>query len=160
MYSHEFIKKISYILAGENADQLFHYLIHSMDQNGSFLRTRYCFWEEAIADEELGIINTALVTLRKPFDFTSSTQYYEQEEITQQLFCLAKMQIFLYDLSEEDKFMEEVQWAAAVGFSYPVKIDMVHETYEILPEEKLRFRPKRDIDKPKNLQKYLAKIEG
>ena len=63
------------ILAKNNADELFEYTIHSMDYNGGFLRSRYCYWEKTLSNFECGDdLKTILVTLRMPFDFCNSTQ--------------------------------------------------------------------------------------
>lgn len=131
---YELLKKVSSILAKGNADKLFGYTIHSMDYNGGFLRSRYCYWEKTLSDFECGDnLKTILVTLRTPFDFCNSTQYYEEGDFTNSAFTLLKMQIFLYDLSNKEHLEQEIMWSCGVGFSYPIKVDLINESFEILP---------------------------
>ncbi|MST88850.1 hypothetical protein FYJ79_04550 [Sharpea azabuensis] len=134
MTLYELLKKVSFILAKSNADELFEYIIHSMDYNGGFLRSRYCYWEKILSDFECGSdLKTILVTLRSPFDFCNSTQYYEEGDFTNSTFTLLKMQIFLYDLSNKEHLEQEIMWSCGVGFSYPIKVDLINESFEILP---------------------------
>lgn len=128
------LKKVSSILAKSNADKLFEYTIHSMDYNGGFLRSRYCYWEKTLSDFECGNnLKTILVTLRAPFDFHNSIKYYEESDFDNSPFTLLKMQIFLHDLSNKEHLKQEIMWSCCVGFSYPIKIDLINESFEILP---------------------------
>lgn len=91
---YDLLRKISSILAKNNADKLFEYTIHSMDYNGGFLHSRYCCWEKTLSNFECGDdLKTILVTLMMPFDFCNSTQYYEDGDFTNLPFTLLKMQI-------------------------------------------------------------------
>lgn len=138
MTLYEFLKKVSSILAKGNADKLFKYIIHSMDYNGGFLRSRYCYWEKTLSDFECGDdLKTILVTLRTPFDFCDSIQYYEEGDFANSAFTLLKMQIFLYDLSNQEHLEQEIMWSCGVGFSYPIKVDLIDESFEILPATSL-----------------------
>lgn len=131
---YELLKKVSSILAKNNADELFEYTIHSMDYNGGFLRSRYCYWEKTLSNFECGDdLKTILVTLRMPFDFCNSTQYYEESDFTNSPFTLLKMQIFLCDLTNKEHLNQEIMWSSGVGFSYPIKINLINESFEILP---------------------------
>lgn len=132
MTTYEFYRKTARILTSSNEDALFDYIIHSMDDNGSFLRSRYCYWTETLPDMKCGDIQVALFALRSPFDFENSKEYYKYEDGSQ-TFTRLKMQLFFFDLSDEKRFMEEAEWSAAAGFSYPIKIDLRDMSYEILP---------------------------
>ncbi len=135
MKLYELLKKTSSILAKENADELFKYIIHSMDHNGGFLRSRYCYWDKTLSNFECGDnLRTILVTLRTPFDFCSSTQYYEEEDSNNFPFTLLKMQIFLHDLSDKENLERVIMWSRAVGFSNPIVIDLVNESFEIIKD--------------------------
>ena len=138
MTLYDLLRKISSILAKNNADKFFEYTIHSMDDDGDFLRSRYCYLEKTLSDFECGNdLKTILVTLRMPFDFCNSTQYYEETDFTNSPSTLLKMQIFLYDLSDEEHLNQEIMWSSGVGYSYPIKVDLVNESYEIFPETNL-----------------------
>lgn len=41
MKFYEVLHRTAEVLAGDNAEKLFDYIIHSMDDNGGFLRTRF-----------------------------------------------------------------------------------------------------------------------
>ena len=135
---YDFYRKVAKILAGENADALFDYIIHAMDDDGGFLRSSWCYFDKILQDWKFGAdINTALVTLQKPFDFQKSKKYYVEDIPKAGTETELKMQLFYYDLSDEKRFKDDAQWSAEVGFFYPVKIDMVNETYEVLKKRKI-----------------------
>ena len=131
--THEFYKKVANILAKENGEKLFQYIIHAMDDNGGFLRTRYCYWEKELPDRKMyEYPKTVLVALRFPFDFERETEYYEEEPVKADTDTLLKMQLFYHDLSDENAFLDEAEWSACVGYPYPIKVDMVQESFEIM----------------------------
>lgn len=47
---YELLRKVSSILGKNNANELFEYFIHSMDYNGGFLRSRYCYRDKTLSD--------------------------------------------------------------------------------------------------------------
>lgn len=150
MTLYELLKKVSSIVAKNNADKLFEYIIHSMDYNGGFLRSRYCYWNKTLSDFECGKEpKTLLITLRMPFDFLNSTEYYEEGDFTDSPFTLLKMQIFLHDLSNKEHMEQEIMWSCGVGFAYPIKVDLVAKSFEILPVASLnrKKKPKAATDK-------------
>lgn len=145
----EALRITSEILAGENAEKLYDYILHSMDDDGGFLRTRWKRWEKvALTDggysDEPKIF---LVALRSPFDFKNNTEYYKEETntfnaqsedgepetvtITEQLTVL-KMQIFYTDLSDEKAFVSNSEWSACGGYPYPIRVDLERRTAEYL----------------------------
>ena len=141
MMIYELYEKIAFILAQENATSLFDYIIHSMDDDGGFLRSRWCYWKETLPNQEVqSEIKTMLVTLRSPFDFATSTEYYEEVEndITSELLTVLKMQLFLYDLSDEEQLINTIEWSADRGFPFPIKIDVINGVYDILDINELR----------------------
>lgn len=141
MTLYDLLKKISFILARDNENDLFQYMIHTMDHNGGFLRSRYCYWEKTITDFKCdSSIKTVLVTLRTPFDFDKTKEYYEDSELPEYPFTLLKMQIFLHDLTDNEELETEIKWSRAVGFSYPIKIDLINESFEILPNRNLSVK--------------------
>ena len=135
MTLYELLRKISSVLAKNNADKLFEYMIHSMDYNGGFLRSRYCYWDETLSDFNCGNdLKTILVTLRNPFDFYNSTEFYEKSDCPDTLFTLLKMQIFIYDLSNKKRLEEEIMWSYEMGYKYPIKIDLANGSFEFFPK--------------------------
>lgn len=125
---YEFLSRITEILAPNYCKDLFFYIIHSMDNNGVFLRTRYCYREKILPNFN-GDYNatTVLVTLAAPFDFDNDSNYY-----TDGFYTKLKMQIFLGDCSDDKMFYQKSEWSNAVGFNYILRIDMLKGTYEVL----------------------------
>lgn len=127
MTRYDLYKHISTILTKKNTNELFDYIIHSMDDNGGFLRSRYYYSDSTLPDmecnEEQKII---LVSLWTPFDFNCTTNYYDGKE------TLLKMQLF-YEIFNEEEFIKTLKWSAAVGFEYPIRVDLENKRYEVLP---------------------------
>ena len=132
MTRYELYKKVASILAKNNADALFDYIIHAMDDNDGFLRTRYCYWEKTLPNRNCKNITTALVALKDPFDFENSTDYYEKEDDKWGLCTKLKMQLFWYESFEEESFMSDVQWCAELDYTYPIKIDLTKDSFFII----------------------------
>lgn len=134
---------------GRQTETLFDYMMHAMDDDGGFLRTRWVYWENTTLKD--GKYNEAprifLVALAFPFDFENDTDYYkfetqtgmaenengelEKVTVTNQLTKL-EMQIFYTDMSREDRFLSNAQLSGQVGYPYPVRIDLERGTAEIL----------------------------
>lgn len=133
MTGYELYRKIAHILSAKNSDKLFDYIIHSMDDDGGFLRTRWCYWDKTLQDGELGDIKTALIALRSPFDFENCTEYYAHKDDFKETLTALKMQLFCYDLSDRDAFDNAADWSAQVTYPYPIKIHLVSGSFEILP---------------------------
>ena len=132
MTSYEFYRETAHILSAQHGDKLFDYIIHSMDDNWDFLRTRWCYWDKTLqCSSKIGDIKTALVALKSPFDFENCTEFYEKDD--DRILTVLKMQLFNYDLSGQNSFDSAAEWSAAVGYPYPIKIDMINRSYEILP---------------------------
>ena len=125
MNRYDFYKQISEILMKENAEKFFNYIIHSMDDNGGFLRTRYCYWDKTLPNKEFNQnINTVLLTFSKPFD-AKNINYYNGN-LTD-----LKMQLFYEDLSDENSLNDMISWSDELGYSYPVIIDLKNNNYII-----------------------------
>ena len=129
MTTYELYKKIAYILAPDNNRALFDYIIHAMDNYGGFLRSRFCRSEITLPDKKCGDVKTVLVALAEPFDFSSREYYKESGSLYP--YTALKMQIFLCDLSDEEKFRFAAEGCASVGYEYPIKIKLDEKKYEI-----------------------------
>ncbi|MBO5702094.1 MAG: hypothetical protein J6S71_06615 [Clostridia bacterium] len=130
MTTYELYRKISNILAPNNNRALFDYIIHSTDNYGGFLRSRFCRADITLPDKKCGEINTVLVALAEPFDFSSREYYRENGSLYQ--YTALKMQIYLCDLSDGEKFRFVAEGCASVGYEYPIKIKLDEKKYEIL----------------------------
>lgn len=132
------------ILAGDNAEKLFDYIIHSMDDDGGFLRTRWKRSEKVLSDADYSDEpKIFLVALRSQFDLKRDTEYYktntfnakseDDETITiTELLTVLKMQIFYVDLSDEEHFINEAEWSSCVGYPYPIRVNIEQGTAEYL----------------------------
>ena len=130
MTAYQLYKRIANILAPKNNRELFDYIVHSMDSCGGFLRSRFCYADVTLPDKRCGEINTVLVALAEPFDW-SSAEYCEQGG-SQNPKTVLKMQIYLCDLSDGDKFRFAAESCASVGYEYPIRIKLDEKKYEIL----------------------------
>ena len=129
MTTYELYKKIAYILAPDNNRALFDYILHATDNYGGFLRSRFCRADITLTDKKCPEMNTVLVALAEPFDFSTREYYKEKGSL---LFTRLKMQIYLCDLSDSEKFRFAAEGAASVGYEYPIKIKLDEKKYEIL----------------------------
>ncbi len=98
MTLYEMIKQVSDIIT-PGTDAFYHYVLYSSDDDGGFLRTRYCWWDEPIRDFELGEGDeTILVTSKSPIDIMDLE--YTQE-------TLVKLQ-FTYGIKNAK--LEDADW--------------------------------------------------
>lgn len=127
MTRYAFLHRIAEILVPHRAEEFFDFLLHSSDDDGGFLRTRYCYWDKTLPDSAINYqVNCALVTLQRKYDFTNLSDFYTSNGGT-----AIKLQVHFGEYKDEYEFYMESEWASSVGFSYPVKIDMEKGTYEI-----------------------------
>ncbi len=134
MLMHDYCQKIAQILSKGKEETLYKYLVHSTDDNYGFLRTRFCYWDKELPNKKIKNINTALLSLNSPCDFSPSTNYYENVNVKAGTGTVLKVQLFYFDLSDKKKFRDMARWSARVGFPYSIKIDMLNETFEELQE--------------------------
>ena len=124
MTLYDLLHQVAEKLTKEHSEELYDYLLHSMDDDGGFLRTRWCMTEKTLENFKVGKdIRTVLLTLKYPFDFAGDTVYFETDEDGYRRTRL-KLQLFYYDLSDEESCQEEVMWSEQVGFRHPVRIDI------------------------------------
>ena len=86
MTLHQLLKQISNIITPHN-DAFYRYAIHTSDDNGGFLRTRYCWWlDRPLKDRELGDgFEKVLVTAKQEInvdDFLLETDTLVKMQIT------------------------------------------------------------------------------
>ena len=155
MTTYEFYEKIARILAKDNWEALYSYIIYSTDDIGLSLRSRYCRGEKALPNEEYGEEpNTILIALNIPFDFSKSTDYYETHDSENSITKL-KMQIFLNDLSEEVALNGAISKSMAAGFLSFVRVNLTDETFDVLPEMKAILKDRSTKKQEKCLKDFL-----
>ena len=112
------LKEISGILTPED-DAFFTYAIYTSDDNGGFLRTRYCWWEDRpVEDGELGGgFETVMVTSKKEIN---------TEDLHKKPDTLVKLQI-TYSLT--DAKIQDADWDLQLGYCYVYLFDLKAGTY-------------------------------
>ena len=144
MTKYEYLHRISEIIVPEQTEEFFNYLLHSSDENGDFLRTRYCYWEKPLPDSICDHkVKCALVTLQVKYDFDNFLVFYDDSGYTN-----IKLQVHFGEYENDDDFYMKTEWASAVGFPYWIRIDMENGTYEI---SEFRYEKNRHytVGKPK-----------
>lgn len=123
MKLYKLLKEIASILEGDNAEDLYKYFIHTLEHNGGFLRSRYCYLEEiTLPDFACKNFHTILLALREPFVWNSANPDFES----------LKLQIVLQNLEDEKIFRRIAIWNRMTGFMYFVKINIEKKNAEIL----------------------------
>lgn len=133
MTFYEYLRRLAEIIAPESSGALFDYIIHSMDNDGGFLRSRWCRWDDELIEikGDFGDIRTALVAVRDPELLDKPEEYYG-EDFGGQITTRLKMQLFYYDHSDKGGFDDSAQWSADMGYPAALKVDMENGTYEVI----------------------------
>lgn len=124
MTLYDLIKKVSLIITPET-DAFYEYVLHTSDNNGGFLRTRYCWWDSPVNNFDLGDrhYNKVLVTMKAPF---------VEENLCKRPDTLAKIQ---FDYGETDAMLSDADWDAELGYNYVYLFDLNNSTYEMIYKE-------------------------
>ena len=120
------LRAVSAILTPED-DAFFTYAVHTFDDDGGFLRTRWCWWEDRpLADRPLpGEIRTVLLTARAPI---------VPEDLRRRPETRAKLQLS-YVLT--DATAADADWDVAVGYPYVYLIDLAAGRFEMIFRKRL-----------------------
>ena len=86
-------------------NSLYNYVLHTSDDDGGFLRTRYCYSDKPVKDIEIKNMDKAIVCFRKRF--IEGDKYYSDKHNT-----LIKMQLFYYCNDIE----EDIKWSQSLGY--------------------------------------------
>ena len=120
MTLYELIKSISAIITPET-DEFYEYVIHTSDDNGGFLRTRYCWWDKCVEDHRIcSDFKKVLVTSKTEIDVNNFKKLKDGE------YTIVKMQIS-YD--EPNASIEDADWDSQLGYNYIYIFDLVSNTY-------------------------------
>ena len=130
MTTHYLLKRLSEILAPDNSQSFNVFLLKTLEDRGLFLRSRFYKRDNVLKDEEYGEITTVLVALNQCWDF-ETTDYYENPESEYPVTKL-RLQISLFDLSDEESLNRESRRSVAAGFGYLIKINLDEGVYEVL----------------------------
>lgn len=106
MTLYKLIKQVSTLITPES-DDFYNYVLFTSDDNGGFLRTRYCWWDEPLADRNiLGKYRKVLVACNKEISVVDLVNKKDTE---------LKIQ-FHYDFY--DATFEDAEWDLQIGYSY------------------------------------------
>ena len=112
MTLYELIRRVSNIITPET-DDFYHYILYTSDDNGGFLRTRYCWWDKPLVDRDLcGEYQKVLVACQKEI---SANLINKQD-------TRLKLQLH-YDWL--DMTMEDMEWDIEMGYCYIYLFDFV-----------------------------------
>lgn len=119
MQLYELIKKVSRILTPET-DHFYNYILHTSDDDGGFLRTRYCWWDKCLEDKQLDDeYKKVMVTSRHPIDL---------DALTDENATYVKLQFHYRYNGEVDEFAEiDVE----LGYSYIYIFDLENGTFTV-----------------------------
>ena len=123
--------QIAEVLAPEHTEELFDYIIHAMDNDGIFLRSRYRWWDKILPDNDhTSDSKTMLITLVGNQDFEDVENYYKDaKECFSFPYTNLKFQLFLGDYQDKKKLYNASEWGYRMGYSYVVIIDLVKGEY-------------------------------
>ncbi len=109
-----------------NTDHFYEYALHTFDNNGGFLRTRYCWWEDCLENRELK--NTeyriVLLTAKEPVyeDYFVPLKPLEETK--------AKMQLD-YCNTHATFDDEDIMFDLQNGYCYVYLIDLYNKTMQM-----------------------------
>ena len=130
MTLYELLHNVSIKLSETHSEEIYEYFIHAMDDNGGFLRTRYCHWDKELDDHRVpDNIKTVLLAMKKPFDFEKDDTFYEMGDGPWKDVKLTslKMQLFYTDMSDEENLQAELKWCEQMGYRFPILVDLQGE---------------------------------
>ncbi len=112
------LKQISKIITPQN-DAFYRYAIYTSDDNGGFLRTRYCWWlDRPIENRYLGDdFEKVLVTAKREIN---------ADDLEVETDTLVKMQI---TYSEKNATIEDADWDSQLDYCYVYIFDLIKGTY-------------------------------
>ena len=109
-----------------NTDYYYEYALHTFDNNGGFLRTRYCWWDKCLENHELknNEYKVVLLTAEQPLieDAFKPLKHLEGTNAKMQLdYCNQ------YATFDTDDIIFDVE----NGFCYVYLIDLVNKTMQM-----------------------------
>ena len=123
MRLYELLEQVSNILT-PRTHSLYEYMLHTFDDDGGFLRTRYCYWEKTLQDFEIEDLKKILICFKN--DFKEGETYFENEDTSGKI-TKVKMQLFYCEYSDDD-----IRWSYELNFSFPYEINLEEKTFKKL----------------------------
>lgn len=135
MRLYDLLEQVSDILTPQT-NSLYDYMVHTLDDDGGFLRTRFCYWDKPVPNLRIKDLNEVLICFRQPFQ--EGDPYYETERYGENLQfeqknTLVKMQLF-YSEGDMDG---DIEWSRQLGYPIAYIIALTDRTYEVRHYESL-----------------------
>jgi len=126
MTLYKLIRQVSEILTPET-NSLYEYLLHTSDDDGGFLRTRWCYWGKPVRDFTVHDMDKVLLCFKHPFH--EGDAYYERDG--EYIETLVKMQLMYYPEDIE----ANIEWNRQLNYCFVYLIDLKHKTYTMTEYE-------------------------
>ncbi len=129
MTLYELIKRVSDIITPETGS-FYNFVLYASDDNGGFLRTRYCWWDDKpIEDGELGEgYKTVLVTAKTPITEEDLTDRSEVESVLGTVYTKPRLQ---FNYAETEADWDSAEWDTELGYCYAYIFDLEKKTYDM-----------------------------
>ncbi len=120
MTLYELIRQISAILTPETGS-FYDYVIKTSDDDGGFLRTRFCYRRHLLEDREIAGLSETVVCFQKPF-----TEHYTDDGVG----TLVKLQLD-YEHRRDFSAKDFAAWSLDLGYRYAYLFDLTAKTYRV-----------------------------
>lgn len=121
MQLHELISEVCEVLRVKGGD-LREYMLHTFDDNGGFLRTRYCYLGKELKDKKIGQgYKVVLVTAETPI---------EEAEVGTDVVLKMQLNYNTVYATENDAFFD-----VESGYCYVYLVDLENKTYSRVYKE-------------------------
>lgn len=149
MKLHDLLKQASDIVDPD--DGIFDYFLHTFDDNGGFLRTRHCWWEQVVEDKEIPDLSRVLLCFAEKLDVDGAFYTIEWVDIVEDesildlntvdgvstmahmsTACrtLVKSELY-YDMDDDDYIQTTALSAYDQGWRYAYVVDLTNKTYAV-----------------------------
>ena len=121
MTLYELIKRVSDIITPETG-AFYNYVLYTSDDNGGFLRTRFCWWDKPVKDHELGDgCKTVLVTAKTPITEAGLADKSDVDSFDGTAYTKVKIQ-FTY--SKCECTADDAEWDTELGYCHVYLFDL------------------------------------
>ncbi len=129
MRLYDLLEQVSDILTPQT-HSLYDYMVRTFDDNGGFLRTRFCYWDKPVPNLRIKDLNEVLICFRQPFQ--EGDPYYETERYGENLQyeqknTLVKMQLFYVP----GNMAENIAWSCQFPYPEAYIINLKTKTFEV-----------------------------
>ena len=128
MRLYELLEQVSDILTPQT-HSLYDYMIHTFDNNGGFLRTRYCYWDRPVSDFRIADLCEVLICFRQAF--REGDPYYETERYGENLQFEQKNTLVEMQLFYTGNIEDNITWSREFPYPEAYIINLKTKTFEV-----------------------------